>query len=512
MTKVKDIAALLANLIIAVYVRCSTLDQELASQDLAVEEWLHKHNLKATFRFADEGKSGVDIAGRKSFQQLMADARAKKYQALITWDLSRLARNHEDLLELFKVLRTNGILVYSIKDDILYPDEDSIFMVLFRAFEASQYSVRLSKDTRRGLYGNVKSGKSTGGRIYGFTTCLDKKLIVNELEAVVIRQVFKMYLYEEKGFKQIADELNASGYRNSRGNRFNKNNIYNILNNEMLTGCMVYGKTTNRDSFGNKVRNLKVPKEEVLVIPDVIPAIISKDDFEQAQKKLAENKAKPASFKKKRLYLLSGILFCGECGRPLSGSSRTGGRNKSEYVSYICPNKKAGCCSVKELPAIRLEKAVVKSLLPIIFENKYKKLSKYFNETALQESAIKMERDGLLHSLKQCRKQKDNFINSIGAGINPDIISQKIQEAEKAIQTLEERIRQIDESQQIDKKFLKKIVKKLIKLKDQRVVKYLKPFIKEFVSKITVNNEKIVIEAARLKVGRKSRKKFNVKN
>ncbi|MEI3515817.1 MAG: zinc ribbon domain-containing protein [Clostridia bacterium] len=43
-----------------------------------------------------------------------------------------------------------------------------------------------------------------------------------------------------------------------------------------------------------------------------------------------------ARHKAKRTYLLSGIIYCGECGSPMSGNARRAGRNKTEYITYDC--------------------------------------------------------------------------------------------------------------------------------------------------------------------------------
>ena len=76
-------------------------------------------------------------------------------------------------------------------------------------------------------------------------------------------------------------------------------------------------------------RNPKAkPEEEVIRIENGIPAIIDKQTFEKVQQKMIENKKRAGSFKAKHMYILSGMIFCGECRQPMFGNFGKGGRHK----------------------------------------------------------------------------------------------------------------------------------------------------------------------------------------
>ena len=72
------------------------------------------------------------------------------------------------------------------------------------------------------------------------------------------------------------------------------------------------------------------------MIESGISAIIEQSTFDAVQKKLSQNKHKSGSFKAKETYLLSELIFCGECGEAMHGNKHLDGRKRSNYSSYCC--------------------------------------------------------------------------------------------------------------------------------------------------------------------------------
>ena len=108
-----------------------------------------------------------------------------------------------------------------------------------------------------------------------------------------------------------------------RGRCFSKNSLSSILTNEKYVGCYIFNKRQEKTVEGKRNPTLK-PKEEWIVIEGGIPAIIDQETFDAVQEKLSRNKRKycviTGSFKAKETYLLSGLIFCGECGEAMHGN------------------------------------------------------------------------------------------------------------------------------------------------------------------------------------------------
>ena len=70
-----------------------------------------------------------------------------------------------------------------------------------------------------------------------------------------------------------------------------------------------------------------------IVIPDAVPAIVSKDLFELVQRRMAQNKHAPVRHKAEDDYLLTTKLFCGKCGALMVGEAGTGRKKKFTVIT-----------------------------------------------------------------------------------------------------------------------------------------------------------------------------------
>ena len=108
-----------------------------------------------------------------------------------------------------------------------------------------------------------------------------------------------------------------------------------------------------------------------------MPAIIDKGTFEKVQVRLAHNKKNAGRYKTKRVYMLSGLLKCGECKSAMWGKSHTDGRHGLEYLSYECCGKvyKQNCRN-RGVRKEHIENYVLDEMQEKLFsENSIKKLA-----------------------------------------------------------------------------------------------------------------------------------------
>lgn len=102
-----------------------------------------------------------------------------------------------------------------------------------------------------------------------------------------------------------------------------------------IKGVYKYNQITGRGKFA-KEGQLRMKDEEIVIcIEGGMPAIISEKDFQAVQEKLQANKKIAESEEAKRPYLLTGVIFCGECGVSMQGVTRSN-EKKVRPSTYRC--------------------------------------------------------------------------------------------------------------------------------------------------------------------------------
>jgi site-specific DNA recombinase len=173
-------------------------------------------------------------------------------------------------------------------------------------------------------------------------------------EAPVVREMWRLAVQENLGFKAIGDRVSAMGYHAHGGRPFAAYTVQQILKNPAIRGTLVYGR---RPRKGN-------PSMDLVEIPDFFPAVLSNEEWLQLQERLSIRRENPRGKAHSSEYLLSGIARCGHCGGPMSGkvgASRKGRRYRNYYCSRAMHSR--GLCPVYNgHSAPRLDTAVIEYL------------------------------------------------------------------------------------------------------------------------------------------------------
>jgi site-specific DNA recombinase len=238
----------------------------------------------------------------------------------------------------------NGVNIISVTENL---DDSPEIIMLESVIEgmAQYYSSNLAREVRKGQKETALQHKHLGGTP---PLGLDvdpqtRQYVINEKEAEIVMIIFEKYA-EGTGSNQILTYLNSRGYRTKRSNQFGKNSLYSILENEKYVGNYVFNKRLEKNVVGKRNPTVR-PRKYWIIAEDVIPAIIDQRTFYIVQAKISENKRKAGQYTVKEIYLLSGLIFCGECGRSMCGNVRTNGRRSGNYASYRCSGRhnKHGC-------------------------------------------------------------------------------------------------------------------------------------------------------------------------
>ena len=143
------------------------------------------------------------------------------------------------------------------------------------------------------------------------------------------------------GYSEIISWLNDHGYTTKRGTMFVKNGLFSILCNEKYVGTYVYNRAVPRKFKSAAYKGKWKPAEEIVKVPGGCPAIISQELFDKVQNIKAANKRRAGRYYSKEFYLLTGIVFCGICGRRYQGNMRLSGKSKCRFAAYRCETHRA---------------------------------------------------------------------------------------------------------------------------------------------------------------------------
>lgn len=315
----------------AIYTRVSTLEQaetnhSLDSQASKLAAFADQQGYMVARQYVDGGHSGA-TRDRPDLTRLLADARAGLFDSVLIYRLDRLARSTYLAYSLIQELADAGVGVRSYSE----PQIDSTtpmgkvslgVTAIFAELERDTFMQRSRDGTRKAVEKGLYSGGITA---YGYTT-QDKRLVIHEPEAEVIRMIFGWCVEHGWSNIRIAEELTSlkipTRYRLAgRGVRgkatatfWRAGAILRILKNTTYRGEYRYGK-----------RNAKAGQPGAHGITmAAAPAIVSPETWEAAQITLSRNRL-IAPRNAKHTYMLRSLIRCGACGRTYIGTRGRGG-------------------------------------------------------------------------------------------------------------------------------------------------------------------------------------------
>lgn len=233
---------------IAAYARVSTeKESQVESFEKQIEffnEFTKKNNYELYNLYADEGISGKQIKHRKQFQQMMQDAKAKKFDKVVVKDVSRFARNTVDLLQSIRELKSYGIEVDFLNNGEIMEGGSEFILTILGAM-AQQESANMSKRVKFGKDITAKKGR-VPNIVFGYDKIPDERytLKINEEEASIVKEIFESYVYKGIGTTKIAWDLNDRGIRTKKTkSKWVQTSIVRMLKNPIYTG-----RVTNKKS------------------------------------------------------------------------------------------------------------------------------------------------------------------------------------------------------------------------------------------------------------------------
>lgn len=487
--------------LLAAYCRFSSNNQREESIDAqlrAIKHYAEVNGDTIVKVYIDKAESGTSDK-REKFQEMISDSELGIFEYVVVHKLDRFARNKYHSVTYKRKLKLNGVQVLSVTENIDGSPESLILESLLEGM-SEYYSQNLAREVMKGMTENALKAMHCGGTApLGYdVNPATKKYVINEEEAKIVKIIFEKYL-DSWGHKQICDYLNGMGYKTKRGNTFGKNSIHSILKNQKYEGTYVFNRTASKNLLGKRNHHKSKKDEEIIKVEDGVPAIISKDDFQRVQEILYNNKKISGSFKAKENYLVSGIIWCGECGSRMYGNSRISGRNKQRYVTYRCSIKdKTHACDNKEINKEYLDNYVLDELHKNLFNDDAIPLLVEMLNDYQQESneKNKKEAEELKKQQREVEKQIDNIVKAITSGLDMSPLKDKLEELEKEKIEVEIKIQKIEAKEQrkvIDEVIVRKILQMSKDFIIEKNIAECKKIISNYVKKVVVYKEYVEV-------------------
>ena len=357
------------------YARVSSESDEqlnsLGNQIAYYENFIRK-NLAWTFvpGYIDEGLSGISTRRRENFNRMIDDAAEDRFDLVITKEISRFARNTLDSIQFTRQLLSCGVGVFFQNDNINTLDEDAELRLSIMSSIAQDELRKLSSRVKFGHQQAIKSHVVLGNSsIFGYRKD-NKRLVIDEEQAAMVRELFELYATDQYSMKQIETIFWDKGYRNTRGNRIAHSTMANMISNPKYKGYYVGNKVKVVDMFTKKQKFL--PPEEWVMFKDetgeIVPAIVDEELWDKANEVLRRRSEDVKSRQGicNHANLLTGKLFCTCCGQPYyrrESKDKKGNKNSK----WICSGKiKNGADSCPSFPIYEEE---IRPVLFSVFED-----------------------------------------------------------------------------------------------------------------------------------------------
>jgi site-specific DNA recombinase len=467
--------------------------------------------------FLDDGISGKSLQ-RPALDELRDMIRLKTIECLLVYSTDRLARNYSHQLILLEEFKKHGVKVHFFKNPPADDTPEAIMLNHFQGIFAEYERALILDRSRRGRIYKAKQGNPVclPGVAYGYRRVkTDHKVLVEvcEEEAKVVKDIFRMYVYDKKTISEIARILTQAGVRTANNRpAWTESSIRHMLKNTAYIGTAYYGKTEVSNGVSNRIRHYKSGKvlqskharkilSEEKWLPIPMPAIISENDFEEAQKQLQVNK-ELASRNTKEPALLQGLVFCGECGNPFYKRSRKYKEKSKSY--YYCKShidrKLKKCTNIyayqQELDDLIYGVTVKLLQNPSLV---HAELARRANEASDREDYEKQEINHKKELLK-INQERDRLLDAYQSGIiDLEGLKKRHQESDKRRNTIEKEIKRIqalkfnsENIQELEKSFEEiiesmKLSAENLSLKDkQKIVRLL-------VEKVVISQEEVKI-------------------
>ena len=417
----------------ALYARYSSDLQNAASiqdQFAACRIYAERQGVQVVATFEDAAISGASAANRPGLHALMRSAEAGQFDVVICEALDRLSRSQADVAATFEDLRFHGVRIRTLAED----NVTELHVGLKGTMNALQLQ-EIGRKTRRGLQGVVRSGRHTGGRVYGYRIRRELNAVgepirglrdIDATEADIVREIFRRYAAGASP-RAIVNDLNTRGIAGPRGGKWNASTINGnaergngVIHNELYRGMLVFGRQTwMKDRRTGKRRARTGDAEDIVrtAAPDlrIVPEYLwVKVRARYEQNRLGPQKTSSLAAVRPK-HLLSGKLTCGACGGPMIRS----GADRRFMCSQRREQGQAACSNGRGIKGEEIEARVLAAVKDRLLAPERVALAVEEARRAAEHDArtLALGRSKAESELAEVKRRADRLVDQVADGV-----------------------------------------------------------------------------------------------
>ena len=439
--------------------------------------------------YEDEGFSGGTLE-RPQFKKMMAEAKQKKFHAIVVYRLDRISRNIGDFAKLNEKLNEMRIDFISIKEQFDTSSPMGRAMMYISSVFSQLERETIAERIRDNMHELSKTGRWLGGvpptgyqsesvssiTIDGKAKKACKLKVIPE-EIGLVKLIFDKFL-ETGSLTKTETYLLQNGYTTKNGNQFTRFAIKGLLSNPVymiadefaykylieknvdlfsdesefdgVHGLMAYNRTLQQPGKANQIK----PMEEWIVSVGKHEGAIEGAVWVKVQTLLERNKSKAYKRPRSNVALLSGLLICGNCGdymRP-KASQRVNAKGEPIYA-YMCAQKERSrghICNMKNCNGNILDADIIEQLKSLSEDN-----SEFFRQLERSKRVLmgnRQEYDNEIAQLKNKISENDDEIKGLVSALGKaagtsaeDYIMGQIDELHHKGESLKRRLAELEE-------------------------------------------------------------------
>lgn len=454
------------NVEISLYARISVDTEKESDENTSIENQLKimRNFVKQSFpkcsvrEYIDKDKSGYTFEQRENYQDMRRALLSGKSKILVVKDFSRFSRRTSLGLWELEQMRDAGVRIISIMDGCDFPTHDDWLNISVRFMTNELPVTETSKKVRKSIKAMQEEGEWLCAVPYGYIlkTVFNKQVVeIVPDEAEIVKEIFRLYAYEGRGYDTIAKILTEKNvptprmkekeraeqqgkvYKRQVSKEWNSGTLEGLLRNDFYIGIYRGNKYTRSGINGS---DKKTDKDEHIVIPNHHASIIDDKLFFYTQTQLELRCGKNTHYRGVKKYPTpyTGYLFCGDCNSPMFSRSRT-----DLAPSYICggyqKNSKGGCST--HHTRVDFLDSVLKDYIRLVKENCKDMISELEKTIATETDSVKESEkvikllEGQLASakeeLKAVKKQKVKELSN--SPEDPELIEETYLDIEEEI-------------------------------------------------------------------------------
>lgn len=295
--------------------------------------------------------SGETISERKEMQKLLRDVENEKWTGVLVVEVERLARgdtaDQAKVAQAFKYSHTKIITPVKTYDPDNEFDEEYFEFGLFMS--RREYKT-INRRLQRGRELSAQEGKFVGNIApfgYDRVKLKDAKgycLSINQDEAPIVKEIFRLYAFENTSINSVAKQLNKLNLKPRIANKWTISSVKDILSNPTYVGKLTWNRRKQKKKTKNGHLIISRPRNQDYLIYDGLhEPIIDNKTWELVQEKRKQNTPK-VKYNNTIQNPLAGLVFCKKCGKPMQRRPYT---KNVKPATLMCSNPKCDNISSK---------------------------------------------------------------------------------------------------------------------------------------------------------------------